>query len=46
MPEEGQDKVTPEELLTAYNTLLEGWIRERPADWFWLHDRWKGSPEA
>ena len=46
IPDEGADEIKPEDLLTAYNTLLEGWIRERPADWFWLHDRWKGSPES
>jgi KDO2-lipid IV(A) lauroyltransferase len=24
--------------------LLEGWIREEPETWLWLHDRWKGCP--
>jgi KDO2-lipid IV(A) lauroyltransferase len=26
--------------MTAVNALLEGWIRERPDHWFWLHRRW------
>ena len=43
LPDEGADRIKPEALLTAYNTLLEGWIRERPADWFWLHDRWRSQ---
>jgi len=27
-------------LMTAVNCTLEGWIRERPEQWFWLHRRW------
>jgi len=22
------------------NSILEGWIREYPGQWFWLHNRW------
>jgi KDO2-lipid IV(A) lauroyltransferase len=27
-------------LMTRINARLEGWIRERPDHWFWLHRRW------
>ena len=27
-------------LMTAVNAILEGWIRQRPEQWFWLHSRW------
>lgn len=27
-------------ILTQINQLLEGWIREYPAQWFWVHQRW------
>ena len=27
-------------LLTEVNRTLEGWIRERPEQWFWVHSRW------
>ncbi len=22
------------------NAMIEGWVRERPAEWFWTHKRW------
>ncbi len=37
-------KETPEaqliDLLTQMNQLLESWIRDRPEQWLWLHNRW------
>jgi KDO2-lipid IV(A) lauroyltransferase len=27
-------------LLTEVNRIVEGWIRERPEQWLWLHHRW------
>ena len=27
-------------IMTAVNQTLEGWIRERPEQWFWVHSRW------
>jgi KDO2-lipid IV(A) lauroyltransferase len=33
--------------LTARHTAcLETWVREHPAQWFWLHRRWKTPPPA
>ena len=28
------------EAMTRVNQMLEGWIRERPGQWLWLHNRW------
>ncbi|CCQ74889.1 lauroyl acyltransferase [Magnetospira sp. QH-2] len=28
------------EFMTRVNALLESWIRERPGQWLWLHNRW------
>lgn len=27
-------------IMTAINSMLESWIREYPAQWFWVHKRW------
>ena len=27
-------------LMRLVNATLEGWIRERPEQWFWVHSRW------
>jgi KDO2-lipid IV(A) lauroyltransferase len=33
--------------LTARHTAcLESWVRMHPAQWFWLHRRWKTAPPA
>jgi KDO2-lipid IV(A) lauroyltransferase len=29
-------------LMTRVNQTLEAWVRDRPAEWFWLHRRWPG----
>ncbi len=37
---------TPEEMLKELNTRLEAQIARNPAQWFWVHRRWKGNPPA
>ncbi len=31
-------------LITEAHALLEDWIRARPAQWLWIHKRWKNKP--
>ncbi|MGB0720717.1 MAG: lysophospholipid acyltransferase family protein, partial [Bdellovibrionales bacterium] len=33
--------VAESDIITQAHTLLEGWIREKPEQWLWLHRRWK-----
>jgi heptosyltransferase II len=39
--EDFSPKASIEEMTYALNRRLEEKIRENPADWFWVHDRWK-----
>ena len=40
MPDTGDRNADTRILMERLNALLEQWIRERPAEWLWLHRRW------
>jgi len=40
LPRSGDRLTDIADLMTAVNQTLEGWIRERPEQWFWVHSRW------
>lgn len=40
LPDTGDRNRDIEALLLDMNRMLEGWIRERPEQWFWVHKRW------
>ena len=40
MPTEGSRDERIRAIMVAINGILEGWIRERPEQWLWLHRRW------
>lgn len=40
LPDSGDQAADVLALMTEVNRVLEGWIRERPDHWFWLHRRW------
>ncbi len=37
---------TPEDMTQALNDSLEALVRQHPAQWFWIHRRWKGRQPA
>jgi len=43
LPDTGSRAADIGKLMEAVNATLEGWIRERPEQWFWLHRRWPDS---
>jgi Kdo2-lipid IVA lauroyltransferase/acyltransferase len=40
LPRSGDRAADVASLMADVNRTLEGWIRERPEQWFWLHQRW------
>jgi KDO2-lipid IV(A) lauroyltransferase len=41
VPKSGDRTADTLALMIAVNAQLEGWIRARPEQWFWLHRRWR-----
>ena len=37
---------TPEEMMQAYNDVVEAVVRENMDQWFWIHRRWRLKPES
>ena len=42
---EASDPEAVRSLTACHARLLEAAVRERPENWFWLHRRWKTSPD-
>ncbi|HVC56023.1 MAG TPA: lauroyl acyltransferase [Stellaceae bacterium] len=42
LPNSGDRSADVAALMGAVNRTLETWIRERPEQWFWVHNRWPG----
>jgi len=40
LPDTGDRHADILQTMTDINALLEGWVRERPEQWFWVHRRW------
>ncbi|MEL6736177.1 MAG: lipid A biosynthesis lauroyl acyltransferase [Pseudomonadota bacterium] len=44
LPKDDKGRLDVEETTQMINSVIEGWVREYPAQWLWLHDRWKLKP--
>ena len=40
LPRSGERTADVGALMAEVNRTLEGWVRERPEQWFWVHSRW------
>ncbi len=40
IPDSGDIHKDIDVIMGQINAMIEGWIREYPAQWFWLHNRW------
>lgn len=40
LPDSGDKAADTLAVMTTINGLLESWIRENPAQWLWIHNRW------
>ena len=40
LPKTGNIQADIKQLMAAVNAVVEGWVRRRPEQWFWLHRRW------
>ncbi|MEO0392765.1 MAG: lauroyl acyltransferase [Pseudomonadota bacterium] len=45
LPDTGDREADTLAILTNVNQQLEAWIKERPAQWLWLHKRWPEEAE-
>jgi KDO2-lipid IV(A) lauroyltransferase len=44
-PDPQLDEETDVQRMTqAYTRVMEGWIRQYPSQWVWVHDRWRHQP--
>ena len=41
LPASGNTDTDVHSLMTTINHTVEGWIRDNPGQWFWLHRRWE-----
>lgn len=41
IPTEGDEATKILAVTARLNDLFESWIRQRPEDWLWMHDRWR-----
>ncbi|WP_137126927.1 lipid A biosynthesis lauroyl acyltransferase [Roseomonas sp. HF4] len=41
MPRDAEGLVDVEGATQAMNTVIEGWVRECPGQWLWMHRRWR-----
>lgn len=44
LPRDAEGLIDVEGATRRINEIVEGWVREHPDQWFWMHNRWKQTP--
>lgn len=44
VPKDGDREYKIRAITQAFTKVIEGWIREHPDQWLWIHNRWKTRP--
>jgi KDO2-lipid IV(A) lauroyltransferase len=44
VPEEGEREEKIRKITEQFTKVIEGWIRQHPEQWLWIHNRWKTRP--
>jgi KDO2-lipid IV(A) lauroyltransferase len=45
-PRDAKGRIDEQATMQMVTTIIEGWIRENPSQWLWLHRRWREMPFA
>ncbi len=43
LPDSGDRQADTVQIMVVLNGILEGWIRDKPEQWLWLHRRWPAA---
>jgi KDO2-lipid IV(A) lauroyltransferase len=46
LEQSGDEAADIKRIMSRINATLEGWIREYPAQWIWIHRRWPAAERA
>lgn len=41
LPRDAEGMIDAEKSMEVVNAIVEGWVRENPGQWLWLHNRWR-----
>ena len=45
-PRDAEGKIDVERTMQVITDVVEGWVREHPEQWLWLHRRWRDDVAA
>lgn len=46
LPRDAEGRIDVEGTMRLVNCVIEGWVREHPGQWLWLHRRWREPRET